>query len=66
MIMTHMLMGISVSSNNTGVGGPYGSLHVHLYKCVCLQMLEAGVGLCHYGYLNHLLESVSTCEFVSI
>jgi hypothetical protein len=50
----------------TGVGGPYESLHVHLYKCVCMQMLEAGVGLCNYGYLNHLLEFVSTCEFVSI
>ena len=29
-------------------------------------MLEAGVGLCNFLYLNHLLEFVSTSEFVSI
>jgi hypothetical protein len=36
-----------------------------LYKCVCMYMLEAGIGFCNYGYLN-LLEFLSTCEFVSI
>jgi len=66
MIMMYMLMGIAVGNYSTGVGGPCESLHMLLYKCVCLQMLEAGVGLCNYGYLNHLLESVSTCEFVRI
>jgi len=66
MIMMYMLMGIAVSNYNTGVGGPYESLHVHLYKYMCMQILEAGVWLCNCGYLNHLLESVNTCEFVSI